>query len=63
MHEKWDLGREEISKKMWARNVRFITYSESARQREGREVKRKLKKGKQLKGLQRLEMENKWDTF
>ena len=34
---------------MWARNVRFITYSESARQREGREVKRKLKKGKQLK--------------
>lgn len=29
--------------------MRFITYAESARQKEGREVKRKLKKGKQLK--------------
>lgn len=34
---------------MWASNVRFITYAESARQREGREIFKKFKKGKQLK--------------
>lgn len=45
--DAWEMG--SLSKKMWASNVRFITYAESARQREGREVKRKLKKGKQLK--------------